>query len=502
MLDASPAPMADAEPSPLQKDVEEKVRHWLEAAQGQQGKNGLHLLKTGGNALAARLAMIQLARETLDLQYYMLQGDLTGKLIIEELLRAADRGVRIRVLLDDLDFGRAREVVCILNIHDNISFRIFNPASTRRQRLLFRVSKWSRTLERYTKRMHNKALIADGMLGVVGGRNLGDEYFDAGEEFAFSDLDVMLMGPVMERLNACFERYWESKPSLDLKKVGCADVSQKAYMVQRIALRKFYDDVAHLKVISKAKPEDYIAAISKDELPRIWADAEFFADAPEKVLVSVEQAESPPMQQLEALLEKAQQEVILVSPYMIPAEEGMKVLQPLRERGVRVRMLTNSLASTDISAVHAVYSRYRLEMLRNGIELYELKPIPGKRTRSNLFRRKGASRSCLHAKVYVVDREYTVIGSMNFDPRSRLRNTETILVVRSKEMAEQVCAMFDDITSPTTSYRVSLNEKGKLEWRARRNDGKEEQFRHDPRAGWWRQFWTWVFYHTAPEGQL
>lgn len=284
--------------------------------------------------------------------------------------------------------------------------------------------------------------------------------------------------------------------------MGCADVSQKAYMVQRIALRRFYDDVAHLKVISKAKPEDYIAAISKDELPRIWADVEFFADAPEKVLVPVEQAESPPMQQLEALLEKAQQEVILVSPYMIPAEEGMKVLQPLRERGVRVQMLTNSLASTDISAVHAVYSRYRSEMLRNGMELYELKPIPGKRTRSNLFRRKGASRSCLHAKVYVVDREYTVIGSMNFDPRSRLRNTETILVVRSKEMAEQVCTMFDDITSPTTSYRVSLNEKGKLEWRARRNDGKEEQFRHDPRAGWWRQFWTWVFYHTAPEGQL
>lgn len=497
MLDASPAATADRDVFFL-PDAEGKIRFWLEKA---QDKNGFHLLKTGGDALAARLAVIQLARETLDLQYYVLQGDLTGKLIIEEMLRAADRGVRIRVLLDDLDFGRAKEVVCILNIHDNISFRIFNPASTRRQRLLFRVSKWSRTLERYTKRMHNKALIADGKLGVVGGRNLGDEYFDAAEEFAFSDLDVMLMGPVMKQLNSCFDEYWDSKPSLDLKQIGCDDISQKTYMVHRIALRAFYDDVAHMKVISKRKPEDYITAICNDELPRIWAEAEFAADAPEKVLKPIEQADSPPMRKLESLMMAAKREVVVVSPYMIPAEEGMQVLQSLHERGVSVRALTNSLASTDISAVHAVYSRYRPEMLQYGAELYELKPIPGKRTRSNLFRRKAASRSSLHAKVYVIDREYTVIGSMNFDPRSRLRNTEVLVAIRSEEMAAQVLKMFDDITAPATSYRVQLDAQGKMEWLSEK-DGKAQRFHHDPSPGMFRRIWTWIFYHTAPESQL
>lgn len=497
MLDAPVSHLYPPAADDRTMDVGEKVRQWLEQA---QGKNGFHLLKTGGEALSARMAVMQLARHSLDLQYYMFQDDLTGKLIIEELLRAADRGVKIRILLDDLDFGRVKGTLGILTLHRNIRLRIFNPASTRRQRLLFRVSKWSRTLERYTKRMHNKALIADRCLGVIGGRNLGDEYFDAADEFAFSDLDVLMMGGVVDRLDACFERYWESTPAHDLANLEDVQPDLKRYMVHRIALRKYYDDVAHMKVINKVGPDGFLQSLHDGTLPFIWAEADFSADAPEKVLQPIERSESPPMKRLEELLEQAREECVIVSPYFIPAEEGMRIFKAARRRGVRIRVLTNSLASTDITAVQAVYGRYREAMLREGIEIHELKPISGKRTRSNLFRKR-ASRSSLHAKTYVVDREYVMIGSMNFDPRSRLRNTETVVTLRSPDMAEQVLRMFEDITDLSRSYRLCLDGQGRVEWVSRKG-GREIRYFRDPKPGWWRRIWEWVFHHIAPESQL
>lgn len=474
----------------------------LKAQIAQAGdKNAFHLLSTGSAALAARMAVIQASRERLDVQYYVLQDDLTGKLIIEEILRAADRGVQVRVLLDDLDFGRAKDAVCIMSLHDNISFRIFNPATTRRQRLLFRVSKWSKTMDRYTKRMHNKALVADGYLGVIGGRNLGDEYFDAGVEFAFSDLDVLVAGKLLEDVQECFEHYWNSKPAFDLFRLGYETPSERHYRVHRIALRAYYEDVAPMKVVGKEKPQDYIQAIVDGSLDFIWAKADCTIDEASKVLTPIEKAESPPMQRLEELLNNAQTEFIAVTPYLIPGEKGMEFVRRAADRGVRIRTLTNSLASTDITAVHAAYSRYRPQFLALGAEMHEMKPIPGKRTRSNLFRRRGTSRSSLHAKVYVVDREYVMLGSMNFDLRSWLRNTEAVCVIHSPKMAEQILKMFDEITELDTSYRVKEREEGGLVWTCE-DDGKEMCYHDEPEPGWLRRLLMPVFYHIAPEDQL
>lgn len=466
-----------------------------------QGKNGFHLLPTGSEALAARLAVIQASQQRLDVQYYVLQEDLTGRLIIEEILRAADRGVQVRVLLDDLDFGRAREAVCIMSLHDNIAFRIFNPATTRRQRLLFRVSKWSKTMDRYTKRMHNKALVADGYLGVIGGRNLGDEYFDAGMEFAFSDLDVLVTGTLLEDVQECFECYWNSKPAFDLDKLGYEPVSERDYRVNRMALKRYYDEVAPMKAVGKDKAQDYITAILEGSLPFVWAHADCTIDEPTKVLTPIEKAKSPPMKKLEDLMDKAQEECIAVSPYLIPGDTGMEIFRRTAARGVRIRTMTNSLASTDITAVHAAYSKYRPSLLELGVEMHEMQPIAGKRSRSNLFRRRGTSRSSLHAKVYVIDRRYVMLGSMNLDPRSWLRNTEAVCVIDSPKMAEQVVKMFEDITALSTSCRVRAQEDGALEWLCEEN-GTEKRYDDEPNPGWLRRILMPVFYHIAPEDQL
>lgn len=464
------------------------------------GKNGFHLLPTGSEALAARLAVIQACQKRLDVQYYVLQDDLTGKLIIEEILRAADRGVQVRVLLDDLDFGRAREAVCIMSMHDNIAFRIFNPATTRRQRLLFRVSKWSKTMDRYTKRMHNKALVADGYLGVIGGRNMGDEYFDAGIEFAFSDLDVLVAGTLLEDVQDCFEHYWNSKPAFDIGKLGYEAPDERDYRIHRIALNRYYNEVAPMKAIGKHKAQDYIDAILNDSLNMIWAHAECTIDDAEKVLTPIENAKSPPMKKLEELMDMAQEEFIAVSPYLIPGDTGMEIFRRTAARGVRIRTMTNSLASTDITAVHAAYSKYRPALLEMGVEMHELQPIPGKHSRSNLFRRRGTSRSSLHAKVYVIDRRYVMLGSMNLDPRSWLRNTEAVCVIDSPKIAAQIVKMFEDISAPATSYRVRAKDGG-LEWTGERN-GKDMRYHDEPNPGWLRRILMPIFYHIAPEDQL
>lgn len=488
-----PAPMPAFSAPSVHKAVEVLLR-------GHPGLSGFNLIKTGSEAFCVRRALIQSAQERLDLQYYIVQDDLTGKLLVEELLRAADRGVRVRILLDDLDFRRASETILILDSHAHIEIRIFNPASTRRQKWLNKLLRFSAFFERYSKRMHNKALIADGMLAVAGGRNLGDEYFDARAAFAFNDLDVLALGPVVDAIQQGFDAYWDARASHSLHSVGVDAPPPRTVAKHRITLRRFHDDVAHRRMVSKLPPEKVIDQLLQGSLPFVWAQAEFLADHPDKVLTPVEQAESPPMQRLEALLKDAGQEFLAVSPYFIPARYGQNLLARLRRRGMRVRILTNSLASTDVSAVHSVYARYRTKLLELGVELFELRPIPGRRTRNNLLR-KGSSRSSLHGKVYVIDRAWVMIGSMNLDPRSWSRNTETMLVMRSEALAQEVLEMFEEITVPECSFHLRLRDGGKVEWLACEK-GRRKCYSSDPHPGLVRRLLHYLFYHIAPEGQL
>lgn len=498
--------MQDPTVTPI-KDVQPRAIGELDAVLEKllslhPNQSGFHLLKTGGDAFAARLAAIQFSKQTLDLQYYILQDDMTGKILVEEVLRAADRGVKVRLLLDDLDFRQARHSILILDAHDNIEIRIFNPAMTKRQRVLSKLFRLSRFCERYSKRMHNKALVADGKLAVVGGRNLGDEYFDARAEFAFNDLDVLTMGPVIEDVTAMIDAFWSAKPTHNLHDLGVKLPSERAISINRIALRRYYDEVAHLRIISHRRPLDMLNELAQGELTLSWAETEFLYDDPNKVLMPLNDADSSPMRRLEELLENANHEFVGVSPYFIPGEQGTRIMNSLVRRGITIRMLTNSLASTDISAVHAVYSRYRTRLLQQGVRLFELKPIPGKRTRHNLLR-KGSSRSSLHAKVYVVDREWVMLGSMNLDPRSWRRNTESMVIMRNPSLADEVLEMFNEITAHSASYELSLKDAkcGTLEWRCEEQD-EVKRFNTEPNPGWFRRICFYLFYHLAPEDQL
>lgn len=467
-----------------------------------QGQSGFRLLTTGSDAFTARLALIQASEQQIDLQYYILQDDLTGKLLVEDLLRAADRGVKIRILLDDLDFRQARESVMVLDTQKNIEIRLFNPAITRRQHWIDKLLRFSHFFERYSKRMHNKALIADGKMAVAGGRNLGDEYFDARAEFAFNDLDVLAIGPVAEDMQRGFEQYWNADAAYNLDDLGAIPPDKRQVVRMRIALRKFYDEMAQRQAVSRQSPSDFLDALCMGNLDLIWSEAEFIADDPDKVYAEEGEADSPPMRRLETLLDNAREEFVAVSPYFIPGKRGTEMLAKLVKRGVHVRVLTNSLASTDISAVHAAYSRYRIRLLQQGVKLFELKPIPGKRTRQNLFFGK-SSRSSLHAKVYVIDREWVMIGSMNLDPRSLQRNTETMIALRSSALAHEVLEMFDNITEEATSFHLRLKDaaRGLLEWRSTEN-GQPRHFSRDPHPGWMRRLSCRLLYHLAPEDQL
>lgn len=494
-----PQPEPQRRRSPVAKDLHGAI---MRQCKENSGLSGFMLLKTGSDAFAARMALIQASKDRLDLQYYIVQDDLTGKLLIEELFRAADRGVKVRLLLDDLDFWRSRDTVLTLHTHENIEIRIFNPMVKRWLRTLLSVPRWAKVIERYSKRMHNKALLADGVLSVTGGRNLGDEYFDARAAFAFNDLDVLVAGPLVAGMEDAFDAYWNAPAAYTLERLEVEMPGPRQTALYRLALCRYYDDVAHRRVICRRKPAEMIEELCAGKLQLVWTEAELVTDNPNKVLTPVEQAESPPMERLEALLDSARTEFIAVSPYFIPAKRGKKMLQWAIRRGVKVRLLTNSLASTDISAVHAVYSRYRAGLLRRGIRLYELRPIPGKRTRHNLFR-KGSSRSSLHAKVYVIDRQWVMVGSMNLDPRSWLRNTETMIVIHSPGIAQEIAEMFDAITAPATSYRLKLVDKGKqwIEWFSEEK-GIERRYKSDPEPGWFRRLSCKLFYYIAPEGQL
>lgn len=494
-----PPPEPKRSRSPIAKDLYNAITRQCEE---NPGLSGFMLLKTGSEAFAARMAVIQASKERLDLQYYIVQDDLTGKLLIEEILRAADRGVKVRLLLDDLDFWRSHDTILVLAAHENISVRVFNPVVKRWIRALLSIHRWAEIIERYSKRMHNKALLADGLMAVTGGRNLGDEYFDARAAFAFNDLDILAAGPLAAEMENSFDAYWNSPSAFTLEQLKIDMPETRQIALYRLALCRYYDDVAHRRVICRHRPAEMLEALCSGASQLVWTEAELVTDNPNKVLTPVERANSPPMQRLEAQVDAARREFIAVSPYFIPAKRGKHMLERAIRRGVKVRVLTNSLASTDISAVHAVYSRYRAGLLRRGIHLYELRQIPGKRTRHNLFRR-GSSRSSLHAKVYVLDRAWVMVGSMNLDPRSWKRNTETVIVIHSPEIAQELADMFDAITTPGTSYRLKLVDKGKqwIEWLCEEK-GTEKRYKSDPEPGWFRRLSCKLFYYVAPEGQL
>ncbi|MFJ2995359.1 phospholipase D family protein [Pandoraea sp. NPDC087047] len=426
------------------------------------GQSGFQLLATGSSAFTTRLALVQAAQHSLDVQYYSAGEDITGRLLLQSLIDAANRGVRIRMLVDDINRRHTDPVFAALDQHPNIEIRVFNPFDTRDTTILERAGNLLSQFDQLNRRMHNKALVADNQLAIVGGRNLGDEYFDANPDLSFRDFDLLCAGPVVDAISRSFDHFWTSPQSYPLKQVQ-SKIDRQTLDDTREALAQHWRDAESVPAGREALHQPPLAASLRDgTVPLFWAPAELAADSPDKLDVPAAETQSAPADKLRQLAAHAQREVLIISPYFVPLDGGVRFLSALAARGVKVRVLTNSLAATDVVPVHAGYARYRPALLQAGIELYEFKPIrtnDGEST-SRRVTFGGSSRASLHGKAYIIDRRDVVLGSFNLDPRSVRLNTELALVIHSPEFAERMAGIFDRATSPRTSFHVELVPPG------------------------------------------
>lgn len=465
------------------------------------GKGGFRLLASGMDALMSRIWLIDHAQHSIDLQYFIFENDSTGRLVAQRLLAAADRGVRVRLLLDDITLKNEDQLLGALDAHANIEVRVFNPFRTREPSLPSKFVQFLFEGRRLNRRMHNKSMIVDGFVAVIGGRNIGDAYFDASGNSNFRDLDVLTIGPVVGEAARAFDAYWNSNVAYP----------RKAY-------RTIHDDHADL---AQLRPQlrgevrafsqsDYGQAVL-EELPNgatgarpgrwIWGDGTLLVDEPQKIEADHDEPALRIGPKIRQAMDGAQSELLLITAYLVPSRRGVHYLTALERRGVAVRILTNSLASTDDPPAEAGYARSRRALLEGGVELYELRPSPGgeEHPRPITASRSAGTRS-LHAKAIVVDRRSVFIGSMNLDQRSRLLNTEMGVLIESPELAVQVGQFFEQAITPGSAYHVQLDD-GHLTW-SWDDHGNLKTARVDPEVGAPRRLETDVLRLLPIEGLL
>ena len=459
-------------------------------------KSGFYGLKEGIDAYAARLLLVKAAQKSIDLQYYIWHDDLTGRILHNQLLAASDRGVRVRLLLDDMDTAGKDDILHIIDAHPNIEIRLYNPFANRNMRAGDFITDTSRV----NRRMHIKTLTVDNQATIFGGRNIGDEYFGAAERVGFSDLDALAIGPVVNEVSDQFDLYWNSHWVYPL----AAFKPEEAVTKERVANFRKQSDA----YMEEAKKSKYSAAIrvldivekSLSEFEFAWGKWVLVYDQPSKVEAKEVKAETHLGPQLMKAFEASQQEVIIVSPYFVPGTSFTDYLTGLVEKGVRVRIVTNSLAANDVSLVHAGYKRYREALVSGGVELYEYKPLTGAPDKKKKSKWIGSSRASLHGKYFSFDQHYVFIGSFNLDARSVALNTELGVYFESPEYGAYIADAFDT-HALIKAYRVLLTDEGELEWLTL-EDGKEVRFDHEPETSWWKRFSTDFLSIFVPEGQL
>jgi putative cardiolipin synthase len=454
-------------------------------AESHPGDAGIYLLKNGSDAFAARMLLAMRAERSLDVQYYIWRKDRTGTLLLEALRTAADRGVRVRLLLDDNNTAGLDPWLAVLDAHANIEVRLFNPFVLRRPRVLGYLTDFFRL----NRRMHNKSFTADNSATIIGGRNVGDEYFDAAADTAaFVDLDALAIGPVVRDVSSDFDRYWASGSAYPAEALLAAPPADGLEELPAAATRVAASPgaAAYFATISESRVIEGLAA---ETLPLEWAPTRMISDDPAKGLGLAPKEELFP-EQLRKVIGDPERELDLVSPYFVPTDGGAAALLRLTQRGVRVRILVNSLAATDVTAVHSGYTRHRKELLEAGIELYEMRLVAPHEA-NGLRERVGSSATSLHAKTYAVDGARVFVGSFNFDPRSANLNTELGFVIESAALAGGMGRFFDEDV-PARAYRVHLSPEGDLYWTEKNG---AELVRHDVEPGttWLRRAAVWFF---------
>lgn len=531
---------APREPSHAIADAEipstELGRRWAAIAPEDPSINAFRLLPNSLEALAVRIVLIDLAERTLDLQYYILVNDDTGRFLIERLVAAADRGVRVRLLLDDMYAHGVEGALMALDAHPNIELRIFNPW-TQRGGMLARGTEFLFT-PRLNHRMHNKLLIADGIVGIFGGRNIGDEYFSHHAEFEFRDLDVAVAGPVVAEGSALFDAFWNGPDAVALGGLDPAPDWETEFADARAALVEHRAEMQESRYARAVKETRFVEELEDRSTRWIFAPARLLADSPDKTSRAGDPEWSGSLSDsVRQVITGAQRELLASSPYFVPRRQGCESLAELTARGVEVVILTNSFAANDVGLVHAAYSRHRPRMVRDGVVLYEMRRRgaqdeidevvevdvlvevdaldapdgpPGQDGQhlavgddpEESARAFGSANASLHAKTFVVDRERVFIGSMNLDPRSVAWNTELGLLIESPELAEQVAQAILALTVPSLSYRVSIGPLDELIWIGEDADGHELIFRHDPDTSAWERLSNGFAGLLPIEGQL
>jgi cardiolipin synthase C len=444
------------------------------------GLSGVHVLLDGRDAFAARVMMADAAERSLDVQYYIWRNDTTGTLLFDALRNAASRGVRVRLLLDDNNTGGMDAQLALLDALPNLEIRLFNPYAMRQLRLLGLAGDFARL----NRRMHNKSFTADGHATIVGGRNVGDEYFDATGEVLFADLDILAVGAVVDEVARDFDRYWNSASAYPLASLvrmpSASGAPAQSLAAQSHAGQTYLDAI---------RASTFVMELKNRTLPFEWAPVRLVSDDPGKVLGNWA-PESGLAQQLPAMFGAPQEQADLVSPYFVPGPIWTARFEVLARSGVKVRILTNSLEATDVTAVHAGYAKWRKSLLGAGVTLLELKRTwPRTQTRKNKGGPGGSSGSSLHAKTFAVDRQRMFVGSFNFDYRSADLNTEMGFVIDSPALAERMSTVLGTQV-PALAYEVKLAPGGEIYWL---EPGPTGAARHDvePGSTWWQRMAVW-----------
>jgi len=445
------------------------------------GKTGVYVLSGARDAYAARVLLARGAERGIDVQYYIWRADTTGRLLCDELWQAAQRGVRVRLLLDDANTKGLDEALAVLDAHPNIEVRLFNPFANRG----FRLGDFVTDFSRVNRRMHNKSFIADNQLAIVGGRNVGDEYFGTDTIGEFADLDTLAAGAVVADVSREFDRYWNSASAYPVAGLVRAVDPARAEQL-RAHWAKVSDSPDAVRYVEAVRDTPLLKQLLAGALPLEWASAHVVSDDPSKVLRDMSRGELNMLPRLQAALGDPARELDLISPYFVPTEDGVIALRTLVERGVKVRVLTNSLSATDVSPVHAGYSKYREGLLKAGVKLYEMKPV------SQVKREHGVPGSSsggqLHAKTFGVDRSRIFVGSFNIDPRSAWLNTEMGVVYESPALAGRLARLFD-APIPGSVYEVRLVSNGRgIEWIEQTAAG-ETRHGKEPETGVSRRMW-------------
>ncbi|SLJ84151.1 phospholipase D family protein [Psychrobacter sp. DAB_AL43B] len=443
--------------------------------------SGYHPIVTGANAFASRSILTGMATRNIDAQYYIWHDDQAGQLMLKDLWDAAERGVIVRLLLDDFNNNaKFDQHLLRFSSHPNIAVRIINPLMYRK----FQTLNYLTGLPRINRRMHNKSMIFDKQITIIGGRNIGDEYLSNDKNSQFADLDVLLIGKVVADIDNSFADYWSAPISFDIETLAKLDKGETTDFLEgldKLRADEKNNNKSSLAIYKTAIDDSSIDTdLINKRVPFRWTDMQFLSDDVGKLTKTVP-ADTNLVHQLRTLLGSPSKKLTIISSYFVPTKDGVNTLVELAESGIDIKILTNSFDATDVTAVHSGYSQWRPSLLRAGVKIYELKATAGEEKRENkLWKARSQSSTSLHAKAFAVDDYQVFIGSYNVDPRSANINTEMGVIINDDQLATQLHdALSDDLLSQ--AYEVKLQDNGNLQWHTI-EDNKKVIYDSEPRV--------------------